>query len=352
MNKLQVAALCLSVVLAAPGVAAAQDATSPIPASASDFSPEELDEMVAPVALYPDPLLADVLTASTYPLEVVDADRWASDPQNSALSGDDLTNALASRGWDPSVQSLAPFPQVLQLMDSHLDWMEALGEAFLAQPGDVMNAVQRMRARAQSAGNLPSNGEETVSDEDDTVAISPPSDLVYVPEYDPWCAFGDWPYPVDTQSYFGSWSGNCDPADYGVVFGPGIVWPFSYWAWDYFDWRSRRVLIHPDMYRQFHPTRSPKGVVWQHDPQHRDGVFYRNPQNIRSFGQPARGPSSQMSTSGLVEPPRPDQNWRSNPTYRTQPRPTIPSSSFHRPSFGRPAPHIANGHASREPARH
>ena len=127
---------------------------------------------------------------------------------------------------------------MLQLLDGHLEWMEILGEAFLAQQGDVMDAIQRMRARARAAGNLPSNGEETVTDQDGSIAISPPSDMIYVPQYNPWCAFGD--SPLASPFYFGNSTGNCDPADYGVFFGPGIAWPFSFWSWGYFDWHRHQ----------------------------------------------------------------------------------------------------------------
>ncbi len=300
MRKLQLAVLCLLAGIAIGGAAAAQDDNSPAPpSSGASFTPDQLDQLVAPVALYPDPLLADVLTASTYPLEVVDADRWANDPQNSGLSGDELTEALNARGWDPSVQSLAPFPETLQLMDSHLDWTETLGEAFLAQPGDVMDAVQRMRERAQLAGNLPSNGEEAVTDQGGVIGIAPPADLIYVPQYDPWCAFGDWPYAVGAPFYFSNWSGNCDPVDYSVVFGPGVGWPFSYWSWGYFDWRGHRVLIRADKYSQFHPDQMPKNLVWRHDRKHRGAVRYRDARNARTFGQPVAPPSSPRMTATI-----------------------------------------------------
>ena len=354
MNKLRLVAFFFLGFLVGPGPILAQGISSP--ASTGPFSPnlspEQLDELVAPVALYPDPLLADVVTASTYPLEVVDANHWAADPENSGLSGDDLTDALNARGWDASVQSLVPFPQVLELMDGHVDWMEALGEAFLAQPADVMDAVQRMRARAQGAGNLPSNGEETVGDQDNLIAISPPSDLVYVPQYDPWCAFGPWPYPVGPQSYFGAWSGSCDPAEYGVEFSPGIAWPFAYWSWGYFDWRRHQVLVRPDMYRQFHSERSLKGSVWKHDPQHRDGLNYRNPKNIRTYGQPARSGVPQVRSEAPLGPYRPFfRGWNSTQIVRIPPRQSAPSRALRGPIAGRASPRVGTGYASR-PSRH
>jgi hypothetical protein len=244
-------------------------------------------------------------------------------------------------------------------MDNHLDWMETLGEAFLAQPGDVMNAVQRLRASAQSAGNLPSNGEETVSDQNGTVAISPPSDLVYVPQYDPWCAFGDWPYPVAPPFYFSSWSGTCEPADFGVVFAPGIGWPFSFWDWGYFDWNSHRVLVHPDKYRQFHPGQPLRSSVWEHNPQHRDGLLYRNPHNIRTFGQiVARQNQAQVRASqpaGSVRSMAPLQSGSPGRALRIPMRSTMMATGSDRPGFGQYAHRgrsVGKGRAALSPDHH
>lgn len=294
-------AACVFVAFAMSGQAQAQDTGLQPQARTSagtNLSPAQLDQLVAPVALYPDELLADILTASTYPLEVIDADRWLADPQNAVLSGDELTAALDSRDWDPSVQSLVPFPEVLQLMDMHLDWTEMLGEAFLAQSADVMNAVQRMRQRARSVGNLSSDGEQTVTDQDNTIAISPPADLIYVPQYDPWCAFGGWSDSLSPPFYFGGWSGNCEPAEFGIGFNPGIAWPFPYWGWPYFDWHHHRLLVHPDLYRQFHPGRVLASGLWVYNPQHRGDAVYRNPRNARVFGRtPAQPPNFRSMTN-------------------------------------------------------
>ena len=136
----------------------------PAPApGASALTAEQLDQLVAPIALYPDPLIAQILMAATYPLEVVEADRWLRIPANAALKGDALTAALQQQPWDPSVKSLVPFPQLLRMMDSNLHWTEQLGDAFLAQQADVMDAVQRLRQRAQAAGSLASTPQQTVS---------------------------------------------------------------------------------------------------------------------------------------------------------------------------------------------
>jgi hypothetical protein len=231
--------------------------------------------------------------------------------------------------------------------------METLGEAFLAQPGDVMDAVQRLRARARSAGNLPSNGEETVADQDGMIAVSPPADLIYIPEYDPRCAFGDWPYQVRSPFYFSNWSGNCEPADYGVVFGPGISWPFAYWSWGYFDWHHHRVLIHRRDYSQYHPDQLPKGMIWQHNPQHRDGLLYRNARNVRTFGQfVARQTPLQARRNAAVRAvrlPPPARNWTAGRVFRMPPRQSAPPARGFRPGFSRPAFTAGPAHASRAP---
>jgi hypothetical protein len=269
-----------------------QDAPLPsqqaaVPAAAPLTQPQ-LDQLVAPVALYDDPLLADILTASTYPLEVVEARRWVSDPANAGLKGDALTTALAAQSWDPSVKALVPFPNVLENMDSHLDWTESLGEAFLAQQGDVMDAVQRLRHQAETVGTLKSSPQETVaSDGDDVTISSPPSDVIYVPDYDPWCAYGAWPYPIYGPYYYAPWSGYCGPDDDLIGWDTGIFLPFAYWGWGDFDWRHHHVRIDRGHYDQYHSGHEPADNVWQHDPTHRVGVPYGDPRNAQQF-QPAQ----------------------------------------------------------------
>ncbi len=265
----------------------AQDAPPPaqqaVPAGPS-LTLQQLDQLVAPVALYDDPLLADILTASTYPLEVVEAHRWVSDPANAALKGDALTTALADQDWDPSVKALVPFPNVLQMMDNHLDWTEGLGEAFLAQQGDMMDAVQRLRRQAQSAGTLKSSPQQTVANDGDDVTISsPPSDVIYVPDYNPWCAYGPWSYPIYAPYYFEPWPGYCGPADYVIGWDAGIFLPFGFWEWGDFDWRYHHIVINHGHLNQYHSRHEQAGDVWQHDPAHRVGVPYRDPRNTRQF---------------------------------------------------------------------
>jgi hypothetical protein len=159
------------------------------------FKQEELDQLVAPIALYPDSLLAQIFMASTYPLEVVLAGKWVK--ANPELKGDALTAALEKEDWDPSVKSLVNFPQVLDMMNEKLDWTQKLGDAFLAQQKDVMDTVQKLRAKAEAEGNLKTTEEQkvVVEKETQTIIIEPAkTEVVYVPTYNPTVVYGPWWY--------------------------------------------------------------------------------------------------------------------------------------------------------------
>jgi hypothetical protein len=259
---------------------------TPQPAAATGAVPltaAQVDRLVAPIALYPDPLIAQILMAATYPLEVVEADRWLQTPANAALKGDVLTAALQQQPWDPSIKSLVPFPQLLRVMDSNLQWTEQLGDAFLAQQADVMDTVQRLRQRAQAAGSLASTPQQTVSTEDREIMIEPARpDVVYVPDYNPWCTYGDWADPDYPPFYFGNWAGYCGPADYLMAFGAGF-YPFGFWGWGYFNWRQHHIRIDHDRFQHFRTGHEPPGGIWQHDPAHRHGVPYRNSATAARF---------------------------------------------------------------------
>lgn len=137
----------------------------------SMLSEGQLDQLTAPIALYPDALVGQILMAATYPLEIVEAHRWLQDPANAALKGDELAAALQQQSWDLSVKSLVPFPQILQMMDNDLEWTERIGDAFLAQQSAVMDSIQRLRQRAAATGSLTSTPQETVSTEDQDIDI-------------------------------------------------------------------------------------------------------------------------------------------------------------------------------------
>ena len=241
--------------------------------------------MLAPIALYPDDLLAEILMAATYPLDVVEAARWLQQPRNAALKGDLLSAALQQTSWDASVKSLAPFPRILRMLDANLEWTEQLGEAYLADPAAVMDAVQRLRRRAQSAGRLVTTPQETVRTEqeptrlEETITIEAPGpEVVYVPICDPSFAYGPWPYP-DYPPFFPIFAGaaisGCD-----WISGP-MVAPF--WGWSVLNFRTRHIeidrkrlaLFDRDRDRERDRDHAP-GEEWRHDPGHRGNVPYRD----------------------------------------------------------------------------
>ncbi len=232
--------ICAVLMLGAPGISAfAQDATAAAADSAADssadYSTEQLDALLAPIALYPDQLLTQILMASAYPLQIVEAHRWQQMPANSALSGDALATALEQQSWDPSVKSLVPFPTVLSMMNDKLDWVQQLGYAVENQEGDVMNSVQRLRAQAQAAGQLNSNEQQTVSTAGQTIIIAPAQpNVVYVPAYNPTVVYGGWPYPAYPPVYFPPPVGYAVAS--GIAFGVGVAVTASLWGWARPNW--------------------------------------------------------------------------------------------------------------------
>ncbi len=245
------------------------DMALPLPADSAALGPAELDQLTAPVALYTDPLLGQVLTAATYPLEVVEAARWLDDPANAALAGDELAAALQQQNWDLSVKSLVPFPGVLQMMNDNLQWTERLGDAFIAQQADVMDSVQRLRQRAVAAGALNSSPQQIVTSEGPDIAIEPANPaVVYVPYYIPADVYGPWAWPEYPPYYFGM-PPNIVLGAGLIGFGIGFNILGPYWGWDRWDWRRHGLDIAP--YRSPLPMRP-----WRHDPEHRHGVPYRD----------------------------------------------------------------------------
>jgi len=226
---------------------ASQDAAAPAPTAQSPTprvqqTPEQLQQLVAPIALYPDSLVAQVLAASTYPEQVVEADRWVQ--AHPDLKGDALGKAVDPQPWDPSVKALTAFPSVLGNMDKNLSWTSSLGDAYFNQQQDVMDAVQVMRRRAQESGNLKTTPQQTVTSQGSTIIVEPASpEVVYVPAYDPWVVYGDpivaWPgwYP-----YPGIWYAGPYPW-FGVGFEIG--W-FGGWGWGWHhwgcDWHDRGIM--------------------------------------------------------------------------------------------------------------
>jgi hypothetical protein len=211
-------------------------------------TPEQIQQLVAPIALYPDSLVAQILAASTFPEQVVEADRWVQDHPD--LKDDALAQAVDQQPWDPSVKALAAFPSVLGNMDKNLSWTSSLGDAYYNQQQDVMDAVQEMRQRAQQAGNLKTTPQQTVTTQGTTVVIQPADPaVVYVPAYDPWVVYGGpigpWPgwYP-----YPGIWYGG-PYLSFGVGFGIGFYGGYG-WGWGRwgFDWHNRYAIYDHNRY--------------------------------------------------------------------------------------------------------
>ena len=232
----------------APDQAPADQAAPALAPAYTQQTAEQLQQLVAPIALYPDSLVAQILAASTFPEQVVEADRWVQ--ANPDLKGTDLGNAVDQQPWDPSVKALTAFPSVLGNMDKNLSWTSSLGDAYYNQQKEVMDAVQVMRRKAQDAGNLKSSPQQTVTDQDSDIEIAPADpDVVYVPAYDPWLVYG---YPVVAwpgwYPYPGIWFGG-PYLSFGLGFGIGWWGGFG-WGWGQwgFDWHNHYARFNGGRY--------------------------------------------------------------------------------------------------------
>ena len=295
MGRWTIRFLTLFVVIAASWSVVPQSVAQPANAPANTqaniltLKPEELDQLVAPIALYPDNLLSEVLMASTYPLEVVQAERWLQ--QHKDLKGDALKAAVDKQTWDDSVKSLVATPTVIDMMSSKIDWTQKLGNAVIAQQADVMDAIQRLRAKAEANDKLKTTKEQTVTvtqNEGKRVIAIAPADpnTMYVPYYDPAVVYGPWPYP-DYPPYY--WP----PPAYiaagiiatGIAFGAGYAlgrWVSNGYRWGGgFNWGRRDINFN-------RPVNINAGNVgnrtWVHNPVHRQGVRYTNPAVAAKFG--------------------------------------------------------------------
>ena len=246
------------------------------------FSEGELAQMLAPIALYPDSLIAQILMASTYPLEVVEAERWLS--QNKTLQGDQLDDALREKPWDPSIKSLCHFPDVLFSLSDKLDQTRKLGDAFLSQQDDVMNTIQILRRKAEEQGNLKTTSEQQVIVEKEIIRIEPADPyVVYVPAYDPYYVYGTWGYPSYPPWYWYSLPGVVISSAF-IAFGTPFFVAFDLFLWPWFDWHGHHVYsnyYYSD--RHHHHDRYSGGRHWDHDPYHRKGVAYRDRTTSRRF---------------------------------------------------------------------
>ena len=261
--------------------------------------------MLAPIALYPDPLLSQILMASTYPLEVVEAARWSR--ANPNLGGDQAVRAVERKDWDPSVKSLVAFPQILTMMDQKLEWTERLGDAFLDQQPEVMDTVQRLRQRAYAAGNLRSNDHIRVTPQAQFIVVEPAHPrIVYVPYYDPMIVYGPWWWPAYPPVYWAPWPGYYVRPGVTVSFlwgsGTGISTGFFFGAFDWHRHHARVVRVNNYYYNRTvivnHQTNAPHVTrnvnaapgVWRHDPDHRRGVPYREASLRHQFGRTGASP--------------------------------------------------------------
>ena len=253
------------------------------------FKAEELEQILAPIALYPDSLLTQIMMASTYPLEVVQADRWAK--QNKDKKGDALAKALEAQPWDPSVKSLVNFPQVLAMMSEKLDWTQKLGDAFLAQQKDVLGTVQKLRAKAQASGNLKTTKEQVVKVEQEIIIIEPASpQVVYVPAYNPTVVYGAWaypaypPYPVYPPGYVATTAAFSFMAGAAVGAAWGYAWGHSNWHGGDVDVNvNRNTNINNNIDRSKYQGQG-QGK-WQHDAGHRGGVAYRDQGTAQKYNR-------------------------------------------------------------------
>jgi len=301
-----------------PTTAKAPTPATPAPPKEVVFIKEELDQMVAPVALYPDSLLAQVLMASTYPGDVADAAAWAK--AHPDAKGDDAVQQVASQPWDPSVQSLVAFPQALATLGQDPAWVQRLGDAFLAQPDDVMDAVQRLRRQAQTAGNLKSNEFQKVTEQPapaaaapamggvesapatETIIIEPSNpETVYVPSYDPTTTYGNWAYPSYPPTYYPP------PPNYyplggalatGLMFGVGVAAIDSLWGDT--DWDNGDIDIDVDNYNSINSNRQidRSQNTFQHNAANRDGVPYRDRGNRELNNRRLEGADSRTEFRG------------------------------------------------------
>ena len=316
MPRIVMRSLFALLLLMIPAIATAQAPNTSAPAANDQLlKPEQLAALVSPIALYPDSLLSNVLMASTYPLEIVQAERWLS--QNKNLSGDALKAAVDKQSWDESVKALVATPSALAMMSSELDWTQRLGDAVLAQQNDVMDAIQRLRLRAQNNGKLTTTPQQTVTvqpqDNRQVVLIEQASDdTVYVPAYDPQVAYGGWPYAEYPPEYWGypdywGYGIGAGALAAGLWFGGGYAvgrWGSGAWGWGgRVNWGNGNIIRNWPRATPFNLANANNignraGNTWQHNPAHRQGMRYNNPNVAQRFGNANRVSGAQQRGRG------------------------------------------------------
>ncbi len=338
--------------LASPAPARQENAQAGPAKESAGFSKEQLEQLVAPIALYPDSLLAHVLMASTYPLEIVEAARWVQ--KNPVLEGEKLEAALKDQTWDPSVKSLCGFADVLDRMSDNLDWTQDLGDAFLGQQAAVMDAVQVMRRKAFESGNLKSSKELKVTEQADKIIVIEAADpeVIYVPTYYPTAVYGSWSYP-----YWYYPPLYPPPPAGGVWFGftAGVFWGAAIWG--DCDWGHTEIDIDVDHHHEFvdrtenadrrqevKDKSATREGGWNHDPSHRKGVGYKDNRVAQKYGagpgqtrvshDQARGYGDRTTTGQRPAGDRASAGARdrSAPSSRAQPTGRTSSSGTSRPT--------------------
>jgi hypothetical protein len=309
--------LFAALLIASGGQLLAAQQPPELPPPNQALAPNQLDDLVAPVALYPDPLVSQILVAATYPLELVQALQWLQ--RNPGLSGADLTQAAQQQNWDPSIQALVVFPDLVKRLNQDITWTTNLGNAFLNQQADVMDAVQRMRSKAEQAGKLSSTSQQTVTNTNDSgqpvIEIEPANpQVIYLPNYDPAYIWGpSLYYPYASWYYPGGYFGFGIGIPIGMYFGGG--WGgWGGWGW-HPGWGSHNVIVNNNFIHRYNFNSGRSGSLsgrsnWSHDASHRQGVPYSNSsvssrygggarQSLQSRGAPAqsRGTASPQSRS-------------------------------------------------------
>lgn len=267
--------------IVSPQQAFAQDGA--FPELYEQYSQAELAQMLAPIALYPDTLLSQVLMASTYPIEVIEADRWIA--RRPELKGERLDDALLNKDWDPSVKAICHFPSILALMSERISETTNIGNAFLAQEGEVMDMVQELRARAYAQGNLYTSARQNVVVDREIIIIEPSDPhVIYAPYYDPFAIYGTWWYPA-YPPYI--WHPHGTSYVTGFSYWPGINFGFTFTNWSYFDWHRHHV--HIDVHKRPRYVRHDRWTHvdsrWNHSPTHRRGFAYRDKATAWKFDQ-------------------------------------------------------------------
>ena len=334
-------ALCAALSLTIPAPGFAQNVV-PIPAAteATQFNTEQLDAMLAPIALFPDALLAQVLMASTFPFQIVEAARWLDQGSNKQLTGDALARALATQSWDPSVKSLVPFPQILTMMNGNLDWLQQLGYAVATQQPDVMDSAQRLRRQAQAAGTLTTTAQQKVTTTQQVIVIEPANpEIVFVPIYDPRTAFGTWPYAAQPPVFIPPPPGYAIGSALvtGLAFAAGVAVVGSLWGWARPSWGGGYMNVNVNRFNSINVNRTRiNNNVWRPPPNRVGGLPPRAPAG--PVGRPARpgglppnaiGRPNVQVPSNLVGHPRPNPGPIGN-------RPIADRPGGDRPNVGRP----------------